>query len=314
MRYKRFNWLVKLISLGVNIESENDIGRRISFSNIVFITLPVVYLIFMVVDFQSYLVPIPSLRFDQFIVPIVIVVCVLCLWSNKIEKTTISRILFLVAWPLLLHLIPIMLLHSPPDYYLAFPMGIIFHSVLIQLMISQSEEPILFWVCIVLNLLTLIFALDILLNFADEKRIPTVLASDPYFLLDSILYWLLFNLIAFYMILSVGKYIEKVNTSYTLIEKQKEELNILNKSLESIVTLRTQKLEEQNKKLLDHAFYNAHLLRGPFCRIQGLIQLQQIITDKTEIGDIAKKLEYSIEELETRIKEIQQIVDIEERD
>lgn len=159
----KFKWLFDLSILGVSLESENDIGRRVAFSNIVFLTLPIVYFIFMLFDFQSYLQPIQDLRFDQFIVPIVIGVCILCLWLNKINWTTISRVLFLIMWPLLLHLIPIKILQTPADYYLAFPMGIIFHSVLIQLMFSQLEEPFMFWFFIAVNFLTMVFVLDILL-------------------------------------------------------------------------------------------------------------------------------------------------------
>jgi nitrate/nitrite-specific signal transduction histidine kinase len=113
------------------------------------------------------------------------------------------------------------------------------------------------------------------------------------------------------MILSIGKYIESISASRMLIAKQKEELDVLNKSLECKVAERTQKLEEQNKKLRDHAFYNAHLLRGPFCRIQGLINLQELVTDETEQLGIEQKLKFSIKELEERISEIQKIVDCE---
>src|SRR6187549_681374 len=286
----QFKWLFDLTNLGVSLKSENDIDRRILFSNIVFITLPVVYFIFLMFDFQSYLQPLNSLRFDQFIVPIVIGVCIFCLWLNKINQTTISRVLFIVTWPILLHLIPIKILETPPDYYLAFPMGIIFHSVLIHFMFSHRDEPALFWLFITGNFLTMFFVLDILLFFDTDHNQPKELIQNAYYVLDGILYWLLFNLVSFYMILSIGKYIERVSTSRMLIENQKEELDVLNKSLESKVAERTQKLEEQNKKLRDHAFYNAHLLRGPFCRIQGLIQLQDLVTDETEKLGIEQKL------------------------
>lgn len=113
------------------------------------------------------------------------------------------------------------------------------------------------------------------------------------------------------MILSIGRYIGRINTSHILIEKQKGELDVLNKNLESKVLQRTQMLEEQNKKLRDHAFYNAHLLRGPFCRVQGLMQLQELITDEKEKIEIQQKLKLSIEELDDRIREIQKIVDSE---
>ncbi len=300
---------LRLKSLGITFDSENDIGRRVSFSNIVFLALPIVYLIFMLVDIQSYLQPIKNLRFDQFIVPIVIAVCIFCLWLNKINQTIISRVLFILLWPLLLHFIPIIHLKTPSDYYLAFPIGIIFHSILIQLIFSQREEPFLFWFLIVINFLTMVFVLDILLYFDNASEVPTTLTGDDYYVLDGILYWLLFNLVTFYLILSIDKYIESINTARQKIKGQKEELDILNKSLESKVAERTLKLEAQNQKLRDHAFYNAHLLRGPFCRVQGLIQLQGLVANDEEKSEIEIMLKQSIEELEGRIREIQEIVD-----
>ena len=305
-------WLFDLSVLGVHLEPEN-VRRRIVFSNIVFLTLPVVYIIFMMVDYESYLQPVHTLRFDQFIVPIVIAVCAFCLWLNKINQTIISRVLFIILWPVLLHLIPIITLHTPPDYYLAFPIGIIFHAVLIQLMFSYREEPVSFWLSIVLNFSAMIFVLDILLFFDTDQPRPTAilgdsLFGDKYFVLDGILYWLLFNLVGFYMIRSIEKYIVKINTWLAIIENQKAQVSMLNKNLEDLVVQRTQKLEEQNKKLRDHAFYNAHLLRGPFCRIQGLVQLRSLIPD-SERDEIDTKLQVSINELDERIKEIQRIVD-----
>ncbi|HPH45616.1 MAG TPA: hypothetical protein PLJ60_01475 [Chryseolinea sp.] len=302
---------LRLKGFGITLDSENDIGRRVSFSNIVFLALPIVYLIFMLFDIKSYFQPIKNLRFDQFVVPIIIGVCIFCLWLNKIKQTTLSRVLFIVVWPVLLHLIPIILLQTPADYYLAFPIGIIFHSILIQLIFSQRDEAFLFWFFIVVNFITMIFVLDILLLFDTDYDVPNVLTEHSYYVLDGILYWLLFNLVTFYMILSIGKYIERVNTARKLINGQKEEMDILNKSLESKVTERTLKLEEQNLKLREHAFYNAHLLRGPFCRVQGLIQLQGLVRSDTEKNEIESMLKYSIEELEGRIREIQKIVDSE---
>src|SRR5688572_3867436 len=106
----QFKWLFNLVGLGVNLEARNDIGRRVGFSNIVFLTLPVVYIIFMLFDLGSYLQPLQDLRFDQFIVPIVIGVCVFCLWLNRVNFTTTSRLLFIISWPILLHFIPIQIL------------------------------------------------------------------------------------------------------------------------------------------------------------------------------------------------------------
>lgn len=310
MVVKKFNWLFDLSKNGSNRNLGNDLARRIVFSNILFITLPVVYIIFMVIDYKSYLVSIEHLRFDQFIVPIVILICILCLWLNKVNQSGISRNLFLITWPLLLHVIPIVQLASPPDYFLAFPVGIIFHSIMIQLMLSYKSQPIQFWGWIILNFLLLLLAPTILKDFDLRHRIPATLVGG-YYLLDTILYWLLFNLVVFYTIIELERYIQYVQTSKALIESQKDELALLNQNLEAVVLQRTQVLKEQNKKLLDYAFYNAHELRGPFCRVKGLIYLLELSNNPKEIQETKELLKKSLNELDKKIAEIQAIVQTE---
>jgi signal transduction histidine kinase len=218
--------------------------------------------------------------------------------------------LFLLTWPFFLHLIPIWLLQTPPDYYLAFPIGMIFHAILIQLMVSHRKEPVLFWSLIIPNFLTTISTGKVLAFFVSEGSQPNEIIYDPYYFLDALLYWLLFNLVMYYILLVVEHYIKKVNTSSKLIAKQSSELRVLNQNLEQKVHERTRELEAQYEKLKGYAFYNAHLLRGPFCRIQGLLQLMSM-TDKLEEDtlEVMPRLEESVRELEGVIKKIKVIVD-----
>jgi len=304
-----------LARLGVATDYEDDVSRRIVFSNVVFVSLPIVYLIFMIIDYESYRIPVHELRFDQLIVPIIIAICVFCLWLNKVGKTTASRIIFIVLWPLLLHLIPLKILQTPYDYYLAYPFGIVFHSVLIQLLFSYKLERPLFWSFMMINVLAMIVFPDVLTYFDLEKEIPGDIVYYIYYLYDGILYWLLFNLVTFYTIYVIGLYIEKVNASRKLIEVQKEELNAANQNLELMVFRRTAALEEQNEKLRQFAYFNAHKLRGPFCRIQGLIQLQDLEGGNSNFSaEVKAKLSESIEELDDKIREIQRLVELKEED
>lgn len=304
-----FQWLYNLTRLGTFPEAEDDISRRIIFSNVIFISLPLVYLIFMIIDYESFLQPIHLLRFDQFIVPIVIFICVCCLVLNKVRFTKFSRIIFIILWPFLLHIIPIKLLETPLDYYIAFPFGIVFHSLLIQLMFSHLKEWFLFWFCLVLNFAVLVFASDILIYFVNPENLPNELAMDRYYTLDGILYWLLFNLVMFYVLYVVETYIKKVNDSKKMIESQKEKLNQLNQNLEGIVKKRTIELEKQNTKLVNYAYYNAHLLRAPFCRIKGLVHLQELLKDTDgSTNEVELRLRDSIDEFEEVIIKINEIV------
>jgi light-regulated signal transduction histidine kinase (bacteriophytochrome) len=106
----------------------------------------------------------------------------------------------------------------------------------------------------------------------------------------------------------VNEFTVKMSESKRLIELQRTSLDNLNKGLEKLVAQRTATLEQQNEMLKKHAFYNAHLLRGPFCRVKGLIELQ-LVTPNSDNDEIRKKLNYSLQELDSRIKEIQRIVD-----
>ena len=306
------HWLSDLNRFGIRDASEGEISRRIAFSNVIYISLPAVYLLFMIIDFQSFFQPLSTLRFDQFIVPIEIAICLFCLWLNKKNVTTLSRILFLVTWPFFMHLIPIMLLETPIDYYLAFPFGLVFHALLFQLMVTYRKEPFLFWALIIVNFVTVVFATQILIFFLAAGVQPNPIVFDDYFLLDTVLYWLLFNLVMFYILEVIEKYLKKLNSSYVLIEAQRNELKALNHDLEHQVRQRTSSLENQNKKLRGYAYYNAHLLRGPFCRIQGLVHLLNTIesTEEKE-GEIMPRLSENIQELETVIKKIQLIVNSE---
>ena len=99
------------------------------------------------------------------------------------------------------------------------------------------------------------------------------------------------------------------------IIKQHEELiqyaadiSAINESLESKVQERTSVLNEQNQKLTEYAFVNAHLLRGPLCRIMGLSELIKIEKCADEIPKMAIMLDYSVKELDDVVQKITTIL------
>lgn len=302
-------WLGRISRFGVKSENEDDISRRVVFSNVIFISLPVVYIIFMIIDVESYLIPISQLRFDQFVVPIVILICFCGLYLNKKGITTLSRVVFIIVWPLLLHLIPIKLLFSPSDYMLAYPFGIVFHGLLIQLMFSFKHEKVLFSLFMIINAIGMISFPALLVYFDSDNDIPRAIVNYRYYFFDGILYWLLFNLVIFYIMHIIESNIQRINDAKLLIENQKEELDSINQNLEMLIEQRTKSLLEQNNKLQKHAFFNAHLLRGPFCRIKGLVNLQELSSEKDDLDAIKVRLEESLAELDSRLHEIQRMVE-----
>ncbi|MCB0495317.1 MAG: hypothetical protein KDC79_04235, partial [Cyclobacteriaceae bacterium] len=76
-----------------------------------------------------------------------------------------------------------------------------------------------------------------------------------------------------------------------------------------LVEERTSELMLQNEKLKNYAHYNSHVLKAPFCRIQGLLYLQSL-AGKSEVDreEIKLRLQESVDEMDKTIKEIQHIV------
>ena len=305
--------------------------RHIIFSNVIFLTLPIVYLVFMLIDIETFSDFSSLLKFDRMIVPITILLCISFLFLNKWGFTTISRVLFLITWILMLHIVPIVIHQSPSDYYLAFPVGIIFHSILIHVSISSKREPVKFWLFLAGNFWLLLMCKQILVTNDVSPESQNILRSDPYYVLDYLLYWLLFNLLTFYLLHVIESFISGLSEANMLINNQREELSErnhelkqaiislekvnkrvadLNKNLEIKVWERTKELEIKNEQLVHYAYINAHKLRGPFCRVKGLVLLKGLVskphTDEEHL--INKLLLESLEELDNVTNKIQNTV------
>jgi hypothetical protein len=324
---KIFDWTYFGTAYATN-ETEK---RHIIFSNVIFLTLPIVYLVFMLIDIESFLDTRSFLKFDTLVVPIIITLCIGFLFLNKWGLTTLSRILFLISWILMLHILPIIIHESPSDYYFAFPIGIIFHSTLIHISFSSKEEPRKFWVFMMGNFGLLLLCKQILVANDVMPEFQNVLRSDPYYALDYILYWLLFNLLTFYLLYVFDSYVNGLGQANALIGNQREELSVkndelkkavisleqvnqrvedLNKNLEIKVLERTKELEIKNEQLVQYAYMNAHKLRGPFCRVKGLVMLKDLISKSSteeerlidsllseslkELDDVTHKIQYTV--------------------
>ncbi|MEQ8925336.1 MAG: hypothetical protein RLO81_05950 [Fulvivirga sp.] len=301
-----------IIYSGTSDLNDPHLNRRILFSNVIFLTLPVVYGAFMILDIKAYIQPISDMNFDQFTVPITMVYCLVGIYLNKIGFSYLGRFLFLILWPLLMHILPIIILNTPEDYYLAYPMGLIFHSVLIQLIISSKNERGTYLFFMLLSLVLIILCKDFLLYYDSNytQILNDTLITSKYYSLVAILYWLLFNAITYYVIMVLDQLIEKNEKQQLKLIENNEELNSLNiaveninKSLEEKVRIRTLELNNANEKLSSYAFHNAHLINGPFCRIKGLLMLKDL--NAIDDIDLNEKLRQSIQELDEAIHDMQ---------
>lgn len=132
-----------------------------------------------------------------------------------------------------------------------------------------------------------------------------ILAIGLGLLLSSVLLVMVF--IQRQRILTVNKQLnektEEVQTQAESLLKLNDELQTLNKKLESTVEERTSQIMKQNQRLTEYTFINAHKLRSPVASILGLINLLPNASIE-EREQIFKFLKDCGEDLDKIIREI----------
>jgi signal transduction histidine kinase len=88
---------------------------------------------------------------------------------------------------------------------------------------------------------------------------------------------------------------------------RQEETRAINDNLEAMVDERAQQVEAKNQELAEYAFINAHMLRGPLCRIIGLINLMEKEPEQYPINQLAE-LKIIAQEIDQRVKEINSVI------
>jgi signal transduction histidine kinase len=102
---------------------------------------------------------------------------------------------------------------------------------------------------------------------------------------------------------------EEVMAQRDSLSEKNDEIAGMNTNLEKIVAERTRVLEEQNKRLAEYAFINAHKLRAPLASILGIIHLLTIETDKVEQRKLLDLLNTSSAELDEIVHSINKMLE-----
>ncbi len=97
-----------------------------------------------------------------------------------------------------------------------------------------------------------------------------------------------------------------------VLKDKQAEIEEINADLEQRVSSRTRDLELQNGKLAEYAFINAHLLRGPLCRVKGLASLLGMDEMQSELRELLKKMQDSVNELDEVVLRINQTLEEED--
>ncbi|GAA5033241.1 hypothetical protein GCM10011506_25200 [Marivirga lumbricoides] len=108
--------------------------------------------------------------------------------------------------------------------------------------------------------------------------------------------------------LEIQRMNDEIQAQNEELRSQSEDIASINERLEEIVHDRTKKLREQNEKLSKYAFMNSHELRGPICRMIGLLNLLKICR-KDEFDKIIQLIHETGLELDNVTRSINKTLD-----
>jgi ligand-binding sensor domain-containing protein len=102
---------------------------------------------------------------------------------------------------------------------------------------------------------------------------------------------------------------EEVMAQRDALSDKNNEIERINSNLEKLVAIRTQALEQKNKRLAEYAFINAHKLRSPLASILGIINLMIIETDPEHKRLLLGHLQKASLELDEIVHSINQMLE-----
>jgi len=310
--HQQFNRILySILEIGTKEIASIVNKQRIIYFNAILLALPIVYFVFILIDLGSYFKPLNTWYFDQYGFFIFVLICLFCLYLNHINRSNFSKILFIILWPIILQIAPIIIQKTPSDYYYAFPMGLIFHSILIQIIVSKKHSPWLFWIFLVTNFILVFNFLKILLYFdTDGKSDFSGLVSSNYYVLVVILYWLLFNLVINYLLVIIDNHMFKIVNSMNIIKEQKENLE---ETLDKLQKTNTQLV--RSEKMISLGILTAgvaHEINNPLnfisSGISGLeAHLEEQKYDESEkVKFILKSIGTGVDRISTLVKSLNQ--------
>lgn len=89
-----------------------------------------------------------------------------------------------------------------------------------------------------------------------------------------------------------------------VIKNQNKKINQIVENQKQTIAERTKEVVEKNEKLLHISALNAHNVREPLSRIQGIVQLFEVFDDKTCREDLLPKLKQSSQEMDQVLREV----------
>ncbi|MBL0764204.1 ATP-binding protein [Marivirga atlantica] len=304
-------YISPLFSSGVNAAIDAEQRRKVFLTNAISLSIVVFSFIILINDYfivHNYLAGHRRL--------ILIIALLSVPLFNKLGFHALAKSVLIISPGFAIIIIPVMVKDFFPGQLLWFHYGTAIMTSFPFILFHYKRERVLCVILFLAYLFLTIFIDRILLyynpvqyGFENELANFTDYKIPPIFLsvfLSSVVLW--FNNVNIRYATKLKLVNQELkNTNEELLTKS-EQLDDLNKNLEKLVIERSAEIRTKNKQIIEYAHLNAHKVRGPLARIIGLLNLTKHTTDQEEIKELIAKMDFSAQELNEIITEMNEIL------
>ncbi len=235
-----------------------------------------------------------------FMLSFILLFPIACHWSVKYAK---YHIIFGTA------LLPLaMSVYAPidPGAFLGFSYAQIYILVLILILFDLANHEIDLFALVTFSLLYTIFFDEILLAITtDTVNVIFLYEEYIFYKVPLLAVWSLILIIFIYRDIDINKNTIRIRHLNEELKKEKVLVEMANEELRIDIEKRTMKLAEHQDKIEKYSYRNAHDVRGPLARIQGLSYLlKNGGLDTNEMAGVIQMLEKAANELHESISNI----------
>lgn len=296
------------------------------------LVIMIISIIVITLDFVFYIMGWDTYGLEQFRMVLLLLMTLAILYLNVQHYHTAAKLLLIFGTIFLLYLVPPIFGFSKAEFIIWFPYSAIAISIVPHFIFSPSKQTFL-WAAVIFICFNVVFFMEPIqfMGYLGSKDDLSLIVDNFFFVKVAQVSMFFFGHVA------IG-YLIKANRTYQLglmkandtmredadiIQQQKEELEnqneelkqiqeeltLINESLENRVKQRTFDLQKSNETLSEYAFINAHLLRAPLCRIQGLVNLLFMENHSTSAVELLNHMDRASDELEKVINTINEVLD-----
>lgn len=331
MFHRLIRFLISLASTGLHSpeERESILGYQIRVTNSIALTIVCLFLLLLGIDLATGIRGTPD-YYARLGVLMGVNLCIVAL--NHYRYFLLSRLVCMYSFAFFYILPPVIFRQAIPLQISWFSFGLIILGASSMLLFDLKKER-LWWMLSFGFHTVLMFNIEALLFWANPDRFDDMpLFTTQRYLVKRIhfSFWVLVSLFFYFIIHTRDNYqrkmlqsnqllnqqmvitnelLEEIRQQNQVLVKQKSYIDQVNQDLEKKIKDRTTQLEIKNQILAEYAFMNAHILRSPLSRIQGLLYLLDRPEMATEKSLLTAKIKEAIHELETSIDNITQQIE-----